>query len=230
MLILVLQGSKGILMGIATDSTEKEILTRSRWLQWEEELTGGTTGLAALNKAYKRLCTSSILCEQFLVYPPALQLIVLDTLVAGRATPNQIAVESELRFQLHTMQTSSTGSNEASIDWSTAAIWEIEKFILTKNENFNILALDALASRLENIYTNSEKHQRLSSVRISSIAVIPWLLAAIHGDGVVIEALTAWTESSLRDEIEDLGLLVEKWDTVKDYPILWAIQMIKDAD
>lgn len=224
-LALALQGSKGMLMEIATDSTDKEILTKSRWLQWEKDLTGGTTGRAALDRAYSRLFTSSILREQFLVYPPALQLVVLDSLVAGLATPNQIAVESELRLQLHKMQTSSTESNEAPIDWSTVAIWEIEKFILSKNEDFNILALDALTSRLEDIYDDGEKYQT-----VSSISVIPWLLAALHGDAVVTEVLTLWTEFPLRDDLKDLVLLVEKWDTVKDCPIQWAIQMAKDTD
>lgn len=70
-------------------------------------------------------------------------------------------------------------------------------------------------------------YRKDSSVDLSS--GIPLMLSILYGDDVVSEAMQRWLASDAPGEVLDFVEIVRSWETLKQYPIEWAVSVVQDS-
>lgn len=199
-------------------------LTEDKWIRFNEKLWSERENsgkvfdqikaslLIRSTTDYRTIATSDRIIADFLSWPESVQVTVSD-FISYDVTVSTIEAYVDLLFKLqeHSLQ------NNMNLNFLEVSAKDISMFLALSNQGQMSRRFPAALNgfcefigRDPLIYRNAY-----------------YMLAFVYGDERVIEVSTKWAENTASKNLGDFIHLVDQWDTLKRYPVEWAINLLK---
>lgn len=223
----------------AEDDTTREDLdflsgaiTFDKWMKWitvvyypkADPTEAGSYGY--VNHDFKKVSQSDFLIQHFLSLPLQVQKNTY-MLIRNNISAIEIGCALKLRKRLDEPHPGLKGWPSKGVpDWFLVRNKDLMEIVdgplhLRDKTFFNLVERFSIEMSQRNRHKNQ-------STEYNQKTTVPYLLAIIHGKERVQECLSAWINTSLEESLEDFAELTERWDEFKEYPISWAVNLVRN--